>query len=394
MLLKQIPEDFIVEEIPNKDIIKYQNIKYQKLSSKKHSFKYVIFLLEKKNYDTEKVILKLSEIFKIPRKFFSYAGNKDRHAITRQYCTVKNNFKKIDNIDNKDFKINILGYSEKPISLGDLIGNKFIITIRDLNEQEIKKFLEIKVKKNFFNVDPKIYFVNYFDEQRFSKKNYLIGYYLIKKDFKKALSLIDYDSVKEHIYIYKNDYIGALKKIPIKILSLYINSVQSFLFNEVCCEYIKKKFKDILEISYNLTESIEKKFVFPKINEKNYKLLKKLDNDKYNEKNEINNKSKIPLISFDTDFSNYKKDFFVIYEKILKQEKISLNDFVIRQFPELSAFGNERNLFEKASNIIIKEPEKDDLNIGKYKIQISFTLNKGCYATLFVKYLYNLLIII
>ncbi|MEM2130962.1 MAG: tRNA pseudouridine(13) synthase TruD [Candidatus Woesearchaeota archaeon] len=368
MILKQIPEDFIVEEIPI----------FDKLLDKG---KYLIFSLEKKNFDTEKVIQILSKIFKIQRKFFNYAGSKDRKAITKQYCSLKI----IENKKIKDFekyykesyfKIKVLGYLNEPLSLGSLKGNKFTITLRDLSEKDEHGFFNhIKNRTNEKIIKEQIEFVNYFDEQRFSKNNYEIGYSLIKKDFKKATDLIDLIEVKLHLDKNKKDYVGALKKVPFKILTMYINSVQSYLFNEVCAEYIKKKAKNYFEIDYVLSEADEKKikkFFF--CNEK----IKNIE---------------IPLISFDTDLSNLNNDKKInnelkkIYESVLNREKIYLNDFVIRQFPELTVLGSKRNLIATAKDFEIISFENDELNKNKKKIKISFFLDKGSYATVFVKFL-------
>lgn len=353
MKLKQIPEDFIVEEIPlNKNFL--------------DKGKYQIFLLEKKDYDTEKIILKLSEIFKIPRKFFSYAGTKDRKAITKQYCSVKViGNKKLTALETDFFKIKILGFSNETISLGNLKGNHFIITIRDLEHNELGFFLN-KLKEIEKKNKKEIEFVNYFDEQRFSKKNYEIGFSLIKKDFKNASQLIYFSELEKHLELNKNDYIGAIKKVPFKILTMYINSVQSYLFNEICVKYVKEKTKKYFGVDYHLTENKIRKFIFTDEKIKNIKL---------------------PLVSFDTEIKNNQLKKIVF--DVLDREKINLNDFVIRQFPELTAQGSERDLLTKAKDINFLEFDNDELNNTKKKIKIRFTLSKGSYATLFIKYLYS-----
>ena len=118
--IKESPEDFIVEEIP---LIEFKD---------KGSYTY--FLLEKRNYNTEKALQLLSKYFNIPRKKFSHSGNKDKTAITRQYVSVKG---KINNIELKDIKVTIKGYGDEPISLGDHKENKFTINV--ITNQQPKK---------------------------------------------------------------------------------------------------------------------------------------------------------------------------------------------------------------------------------------------------------------
>ena len=45
------------------------------------------------------------------------------------------------------------------------------------------------------------------------------------------------ERIEEHLQKQKNDFIGALKTIPFKMLKLYVHSYQSFLFNKALEEY-------------------------------------------------------------------------------------------------------------------------------------------------------------
>jgi tRNA pseudouridine13 synthase len=298
--IKQSPEDFIVNEIPNR------------VWDKKGS--YTIYNLKKKNYTTEKAVTIIAEYLKIPRKLIGYAGNKDKLAITTQYISIKGSSD--DGFDLKDISLKKVGYSDQPISLGDLKGNEFKINVQtELKPKPIKKI------------------VNYFGEQRFSKNNTEIGYLLLKKKFKESVELIlkhelEFGpTIKDYIDKKPNDYIGALRKIPIKILKLYIHSYQSKLWNEIA-----------------------------KIKSKN----------KQNEK--------LPIIGFTTDLN---KDV----EEIIKKENISTRDFIFHQIPELSQEGNQRDLFAEIRNLKIKKIEKG--------YNLSFELDKGAYATEVIKQIFS-----
>lgn len=315
--IKSVPEDFIVEEIPLFDF--------------DDKGKYTYFLLKKKDYNTEKVIQKLSRYFKIPRKRFGYAGNKDKKAVTKQYCSVKG---KIKDVEFADITIKIKGYGDEPISLGVLKGNKFTITIRNITK--------LPGKTDFI--------INYFDEQRFGRNNLEIGLCIIKKDFKKAAELLD-------VEVKNNDYIGAIRTIPFKTLRLIINSLQSYLWNEVVSDYIKSKTKDYSEVKYK--HGI---FIFPN---------KKLDN------------FEIPLISFDTEFDN--KEIENLYFKKLKKLELTSRDFVIRSLPDITPLGNKRNLITDVKKLLVGKLENDVLNKNKKKVIVKFELNKGSYATIVLR---------
>lgn len=291
--IKQSPEDFIVNEITN--------IKLKERGN------YSIFLLKKTNYTTEAAIQKIAQKLNIPRKAVGYAGNKDKKAITTQYISIKNI--QITKLELKDINLELKGYSDNPISLGNLEGNEFKINI--ITNEKPKKLSKI---------------INYFGEQRFSKNNKEIGYSIIKKDFKKATELIlenkgeqEY-KLKESLAKNPTDLVGALRQIPMKILMLYIHSYQSYLWNKIAEQKSKNAKKD----------------------------------------------EKIPIIGFGTKTTKE-------IDEIMKKENLNTRDFIIRQIPELTQEGNERDLFADIQDLKIKKIEKG--------YNLNFKLKKGCYAT-------------
>ncbi len=324
--IKQKLEDFIVEEITN-------------LEFEKGDYSY--FLLEKYGYSTQKAIDIIARKFGIKTKLIGYAGNKDKNAITRQYISVYNPRKiKLPEIMMKDISLNFLGYGRDRINLGGLIGNKFEIAVRNL---------ENKINKNIDCIE------NYFDEQRFGYKNsvYLVGKAIINKNFGDACRLL-------RLNVEGNDFVNALRKLDRRVLRFYISSYQSYLWNNVVSEYLKNN-KDFFELKTSFGN------------------LTFLNNIEYSDK-------KIPIVGFNTEFDDEK--IKMIYSEILKKENIKLEDFVVRQLLEVSSEGSERSLFVKVGNFKIRY-EKDELNKGKYKANLNFELSKGSYATIVVKKLFS-----
>jgi len=322
-VIKQKPEDFIVEEIP-------------KINLKKQG-EYSYFLLEKTNWNTIDIIKKISKITRINQKYFNYAGIKDKQATTKQIISIKGASEKLENLKIKNAKLTYLGKNKERIKLGQLLGNHFIITIRNIEKKEIKKLMHLE---------------NYYDSQRFGGRNHILGKALIKKEFRKAVFSL-------RLKFEKGDYVGALRKIDKRILRLYINAYQSYLWNKATAEYIKQNSKK--------TKQIEEKFgtlIFTEDKIKN-----------------IN----IPIIGYLTEINPEIKK---IYNKILKQEKITTKDFIIKQMPELSSEGNQRKLFSKVENFKIQY-SKDKLHKNKQKAIVEFTLEKGAYATMLIKKLFS-----
>lgn len=312
--IKQIPEDFMVWEIPKYDI--------------DDNGEYAYFWLRKKNLNTVDAIKKIAFKLKIPIKNVGFAGNKDKNAVTEQVISIRGIKKeRIEGVNFPGMEITYIGQGIKPISLGDLEGNRFRITVRDLKDKYFVKSL---------NKIP-----NFFGEQRFSKNNIGIGKALVLKNFKKAVDLIDLRYVKEYLDDNLGDYVGALRQIPLKLRRLYIHSYQSFLWNKSIEEFLKTK---------------------PFKNEK------------------------IPLIGFGIELENNKVSSII--RKIMSKEGIVQRDFVISQIPELSSEGAVRDLFIKPGNLkVIKG--MDEINKERQKAVVCFTLPKGSYATVVISYLFE-----
>lgn len=331
--IKQIPEDFVVKEISNQKCLE--------------KGKYLYFLLKKKNLGTLEAIKVIAQTLKVREKEIGFAGNKDKNAITEQVCSVSGVGKeKLEKIKLNAIELKFLGYGDKPISLGDLTGNYFEIVIRNLDDFKINKLN---------------HFPNYFDEQRFSEHNVGIGKALLKKDFSEACSLIDRREVHEHLVQKPKDFIGAMKKLPIRLLRIYLNAYQSYLWNETLAEFLRQKGKLSNEIDYS-----QGKLVFVEDAKKFLDL-------------------EIPIIGFDSADKKIDSDLKLIIKNILSKEKISYSDFVIRQIPELTLEGEIRKAFTNIFDLKIGKTGKDELNSGKNKVKLSFSLGKGSYATMVVK---------
>ncbi len=348
--IKQIPEDFVVTEIPNRE--------FYKGSKQTDNSKYLIYKLNKKNRNTEDCLQFISKTIKEQRKIIGFAGTKDRNAITEQFisiCNIRNIKSRLEKISSnfEGFTLEFIGYSDKPIFLGDLKENKFDIVIRNLDKKDLKI------------ISPK-FIVNYFDEQRFSKNNKEIGKLIITKKFEKAVKLLqESNSINDKtIELYKEDYIKMLRHIPKKTLSFFVNSYQSFLFNELCKEIIKeRKYKVII------SEYSQGKLFF-------------IDDEPIKTDIQI----KLPLIGFGTaDDTKYDE----LINKLLEKENITKRDFIIKQIPELSSFGVERDFLVIVNNFVASNIETDELNPDKYKISVSFSLFKGSYATMILKKIFS-----
>lgn len=206
MKLKQIPEDFIVNEV---------------LDLKMETGPYYYYRLTKRNWNTLDVIREIKRRLRVSD--VGYAGIKDRNAVTSQYISVP---RKIS-VYLKDVACVFVGTGKDRIHLGQHQGNEFVITIRDLE----KKLTPVRT------------IINFFGEQRFSKKNTPVGKLLVTGKFREACHELGLDVIR-------NDYIGALRSIGKETLRLYVNAYQSALWNTLA----KKSTKKVVPILGYLTK--------------------------------------------------------------------------------------------------------------------------------------------
>lgn len=349
MIIKLLKEDFLVDEILDESFL-------SETPTNQH-----LYLMKKKNYTSERAVAQIAQSLGLPRKNISYAGTKDKNAITTQYITIKGVAKeKVDSLELKDISLEFKGYAKKYLGLGDLAGNKFTLVVRDLSESQTLSFVE----KNFIVPD-------YFDEQRFSSNNIDLGLLFLKKDFKGAVELLkddrDSDKIFSWLETHTNDYVGALQQIPKKILLFYIHAVQSKLYNELLKKTVEKLLSEssdnsVVTISYSQGE-----FSFPK----------KVFTDE-------------TLLEQFTTLIGYVSDLTEDEEKVMLDLGLTQNDFIIKQFPSITLGGSRRTSFFKVKNCEIKKAEPDEEFEGKFKQTISFDLGKGSYATIVLKQLYLL----
>ena len=86
---------------------------------------------------------------------------------------------------------------------------------------------------------------------------------------------------------------------------------------------------------------------------------------------------KIPLIGYGSIIEDEKLK--EIIDKIMNEEGINISDFRIKDHPELSLRGNERNLIVNVKNFKSKIDGNDTI--------LSFELPKGSYATILIEQL-------
>jgi tRNA pseudouridine13 synthase len=333
MRIKETCEDFLVDEVLDTSIL-------SSTATMHH-----LYLLKKKNYTTERAVAHIAKALHIPRKYISYAGTKDKQAITTQYITISGAKKEhVAKLDLKDIALTFTGYAQQKLTLGNLQGNTFTITLYEPDHVPTQL--------------PKTFFVpNYFDDQRFSKHNVTLGQYILQKQFKEAVDLLltsDEDfalAIQEHLKKHPNDYIGSLRLLPGKTLLFYVHAVQSLLFNRLLAQEITDGFS----VPYSQGE-----LAFPRTLPEELSVAEQTKT--------------LPLLGYDSELT-------LTQEQSLALIGLTPRDFLVKSIPQLSLAGDARAAFMLVSDCNILQQEQD-------RITLSFTLPKGCYATIVLKQLF------
>ncbi|KAG7194973.1 uncharacterized protein KQ657_004084 [Scheffersomyces spartinae] len=244
---------------------------------------YLHFNVYKENRETMEVAGTIAKFLRIPYKLINFAGTKDRRGVTCQKFSIhKGKVVRVSSL-NKGLKNAVLGgfsYEDSGLRLGDLKGNEFIITIRDVAPLNENEDLNNCVKTCFESLKDKGY-INYYGLQRFgtfSVSTHQLGVLILNNKWKEAVELIlaeqevvAPDSIEarriwaetknasfalkkmprrcqaEHSVLTKlstepfsgdgefssNSYFNSIMAIPRNLRVMYVHAYQSYVWNSV-----------------------------------------------------------------------------------------------------------------------------------------------------------------
>ncbi len=212
-------EDFIVREVIEPKFLR----RFERTSGGiKPTDKYLLILLKKRNFTTQEALEKIAKKTGISIKDIGYAGLKDKFSVSYQYITIPAEYEEdIKSAKIENMELSVAGKTNNKISVGNLIGNEFEITLHGCNLKEAPRAI------GKLNIIP-----NYFGPQRFGKNrnNHIIGRCIVKRDFKKALELINGNGFSY----------ACIENAPKKTLKFLVHAYQSWLFNEMLNACIAK----------------------------------------------------------------------------------------------------------------------------------------------------------
>lgn len=393
-------EDFYVEEIPE--------------SKPSGTGPNTWFFIEKIGRDTLDVVLDVARELHIDRKRMGFAGMKDKRAVTRQWlCVANSEVEEIEKLRDKLYKVEILKImqNEKKLRIGQLIGNKFRLIIRDTDNPEA----DCEVANEILDELLKTGVPNYYGWQRFGKKRsntHLVGKAMLENDLKKVVDAYignpyaeEAEHIKEVRQMYDDGkYVEAYESMPRSM------RYEKMMLKTLMKEFNKARLKDPymdgseIELSENsyrraiesLPKPLKRMFVHAYqsfLFNKTVSERAKLGIDKYVEGDIIIDNEEHLVHEFGDDIDERIKNFEVhptaplfgtkvplaggkpgeIEQRVLDEEGVTLEEFKVPKMPKLGSHGLRRAVRFKLWDVSSKVTDEGVL--------VEFSIPKGCYAT-------------
>ncbi|MBS7621814.1 tRNA pseudouridine(13) synthase TruD [Candidatus Bathyarchaeota archaeon] len=382
--IKRAPEDFYVEEVIDLEL---------------GDGDYCIVKVTKKNWDTLRLVKQMAKVLRMSQKKISFAGTKDKRAVTVQYFSIKGaKGEDLKKVSLKDVEIDFLGYSKREIRLGDLLGNFFKITVRGCKNGE--RFAKIRVELEEKGIP------NFFGEQRFGTRfiTHEVGKLILQQDFKEAFwvyvakpSEVENEEITrirrelwdcrdpsfglkefpKHL-VYERTLLQKLKEgydekdallsLPKTLKMMFVHAYQSYLFNKLLSKRIEEfgTLKTIFEddwacyVTYKTKKPSFTDFSKVGINKRRVDFLMK----------EGYATLALPLIGYETQLDGWCK----VAKEFLAEDNLDISSFKTDE-KEFSSSGSYRS-----AEIPLKITDlrfKDCL--------FEFYLPAGCYGTVFLR---------
>jgi len=270
--LKQRPEDFRVTELEAFDT--------EPVDADTGAYPHLVLRVDLRGWDTNDFASALSDRLGISRERVSWAGTKDKHAVTTQLFSVQGvDAAALPELDDAD--IEPVGRAGRPILFGDLAGNAFEVVLRDADHPE--RAATVRSELAEFAGDG-VGVPNYFGQQRFGSRRpvtHEVGLAIARGDWEAAVlayvgnpherepertrearayvdetrdwqgaldrlpGALGYErSICHHLAEHGDGepaaFRAALETLPTNLQTLFVNAAQSSVFNRVLSERLDR----------------------------------------------------------------------------------------------------------------------------------------------------------
>ncbi|MFC6951417.1 tRNA pseudouridine(13) synthase TruD [Halorubellus litoreus] len=252
-------------------------------------YPYLVCRVTLHGWDTNDYARRLSDAMGISRERVSWAGTKDKHAVTTQLFSVQGvDPDDLPDVDGADLEV--VGRAGRDIYFGDLAGNEFQVRVSDVDHPENAAGVTDALQEwggvdetGDVDGDREVAVPNFFGQQRFGSQRpvtHEVGLAIARGDWKGAVlayvanpndaeregtreareiagtedwqAALDayprrlrYERTMLHTLIERDasepaDYRAALEALPSNLQALFVHAAQSYVFNRVLSERLRR----------------------------------------------------------------------------------------------------------------------------------------------------------
>ncbi|HIH00764.1 TPA: tRNA pseudouridine(13) synthase TruD [Thermoplasmata archaeon] len=390
--LRRTPEDFVVDEISI-------------TPPDKPDGQYVAARVRHRNWEANRLVRRIGSNLRVGRGSVGFAGTKDGRSVATQLMSFRADLEAVKSLEIPDVQVLEAYRSNRMISIGDLIGNRFKIRVTDIPDLAGAADVCASVRQRIDDVGG---FPNFFGVQRFGSIRpitHLIGKDIVAgdfegavmryvanpmgdggegeearrnlqetRDFSRAIAELPPKFTFErvmvsHLVEKPDDYLGALRRLPRNLIMMFVHAYQSYMFNRMLSERMRRDLP--------INEPIEGDFVLPLdkngVPDHDNPVDVTSDNIEKARRNASEGKAFVSGVLYGAESIFADGEMGEIERRVVEEEGVSARDFQIVGLREASSKGSRRELLAPVRELRV-DPEEDGIVFG-------FSLNKGCYAT-------------
>ena len=392
--IKAEPEDFVVEEISS-------------APPTVTGGPFTVARIRTTNWETNRLVREMSRRLAVSRRRIAFAGTKDKRAITTQMFTFELPEDEVRSLRLADVEILETYATDRGLELGDLLGNRFRVVVRDLavppNEASVL------LAATAAQLEALGGFPNFFGIQRFGSIRpitHVVGRHIVRGEFKEAVDAYVANPIEgEDVEAYEarqelaasgdygealkampdvmgfekallnylvrrpGDYAGALQELPFNLQMMFVHAYQSYLFNRILSERMR--------LGLPLDEPLEGDLVLPLdkrgLPDRDRPLPVEAANLEKMRRQVRDGKAFVSGALFGSEAPLARGPMGEIERAVVAAEGVKPEDFVIPRMPRLSSKGTRREVLSPVRGL--------RWSIADTTASMEFELPKGCYAT-------------
>ena len=394
-VLKVTADDFVVEEISAPP-------------PASEAGGYTIARIRARDWETNRLVRQLARSLRISRRRIGFAGTKDKRAVTSRLFSFQGvTPDQLRALGLRDIKVLDAYTSVKPLEIGDLLGNRFRIVVRDLAVPAEEAAVTVDETSRQLRVLGG--FPNFFGVQRFGSVRpitHLVGRHIVRGEFQRAVETYvanpiegedpeSYDvreafaeggdvrealrsyprpytferAILNHLNTRPGDYVGALRQLPPNLLMMFVHAYQSYLFNRILSERLRR--------GLPLAEPVAGDLVLPAdrhgLPDRDRWVDVTCDNLEKVRRRCTSGKAWVSAILFGSEPEFAGGEPGQIEREVVAAEGLQPQDFVIPEIPRISSKGTRREVLAPLRSL-------ETTLVGR-SLSLGFELTRGSYAT-------------